>query len=53
MEVDWPTAFDAATLSRGLGYAHKGRVHDGFNLQVGSDMLGIFGRVAGGRKQAT
>ena len=24
MEVDWPTAFDAATLSRGLGYAHKG-----------------------------
>jgi len=52
MEVDWPTAFDAATLSRGLGYAHKGRVHDGFNLQVGSDMLGIFGRVAGGRKQA-
>ena len=29
MEVDWPTVFDAATLSRGLGYAHKGRVHDG------------------------
>ncbi|BBI72069.2 hypothetical protein HAALTHF_18290n [Vreelandella aquamarina] len=25
MEVDWPTVFDAATLSRGLGYAHKGR----------------------------
>ncbi|PWV68821.1 SNF2 family DNA or RNA helicase [Halomonas sp. A11-A] len=52
IEVDWPTAFDAATLSRGLGYAEKGRVYDGFNLQVGSDMLGIFGRVAGGRKQA-
>ncbi|MFB9146636.1 SNF2-related protein [Halomonas alkalicola] len=52
MEVDWPTAFDAATLSRGLGYAQKGRVYEGLNLQVGSDMLGIFGRVAGGRKQA-
>ncbi|MEC7296660.1 MAG: hypothetical protein VXV78_10770 [Pseudomonadota bacterium] len=50
MEVDWPTVFDAATLSRGLGYAHNGRVHDGFKLQVGSDMLGIFGRVAGSRK---
>ncbi len=22
MEVEWPTVFDAATLSRGLGYAH-------------------------------
>ena len=52
MEVDWPTVFDAATLSRGLGYAHKGRVHDGLDLQVGKDMLGIFGRVAGSRKQA-
>ncbi len=52
IEVDWPTAFDAATLSRGLGYAHKGRVYGGVNLQVGKDMLGIHGRVAGGRKQA-